>query len=375
MNKRERIEAINKRLAELKGEIGEATEERLAAITKEKDELVAERAQLVQELRAEAMEGFEDGDPVDLPDPAEKRTEKEKLEKRARDLMSKRAISIDSVDLLSATGQSDSMNPSFTKPSNLVDAIGIKSRIGIEQYDKAYVKTTPEGTATAEGATPATTEPTFGYASITRAKITAYAELPEEVEKLAPQMYVTEVQNALSMALKIRLGKQILLGSGAANNLTGINNASAIEGTTDLVIDTIDEDTLNTIIFSYGGDEELSPGVLILSKGALLDFSKVRGTNEKRRVYDIDYKNKTIDGIPYIINSAYNAPADAGLSEVYMAFGSLSNYELVAFAKTEMKKSDDYKFKEGQTSYKAVGIFGGNVAAYNGFIRVKKAAA
>jgi HK97 family phage major capsid protein len=374
MNILQQIRAINETLAKLKEEVKEATQERLAAIESEKDKLINERDGLMEKYRQQIETDFENGEEIDSPVELNQRHQQEAIEKRARDLLEKRAISIDSVDLLSNQGQSNTLNQSFIVPSNLVDAIGIKSMIGIETYEKAYVKTDPEGVYTAEGVAAAATEPTYGYATLGRAKITAYAELPEEVEKLAPAMYVTDVQRSLAQALKIKLGKQILLGDGATNHLTGINSAAAIQAATDLEVSAIDENTLDDIIFAYGGDEELSPGVLILSKGALRDFHKVRGTNEKKKVYNIDLKNKTIDGVPYIINSAYKAPASAAASEVFMAYGSLSNYELAAFAPVEMSKSSDYKFKEGQTAYKAVGIFGGNVVSWNGFIRVKKPA-
>ena len=54
-----------------------------------------------------------------------------------------------------------------------------------------------------------------------------------------------------------------------------------------------------------------------------------------------------------------------------MAYGPLSNYEVAVFSDIEAKKSTEYKFKQGQTAYKACVFMGGNVVAKNGFIRVK----
>ena len=55
-----------------------------------------------------------------------------------------------------------------------------------------------------------------------------------------------------------------------------------------------------------------------------------------------------------------------------MAYGPLSNYELPVFSDMDVQHSSHYKFKQGQIAHRADIFSGGNVAAYNGFLRVKK---
>jgi len=116
--------------------------------------------------------------------------------------------------------------------------------------------------------------------------------------------------------------------------------------------------------------------VLILNKLDLLAFSKVR-TQTKEKFYDIkSFGNTgTINGIPFIINSACKALSkDATESGEYcMAYGNLKNYKLVEFSPTEVKRSTDYKFKEGMIANRGLVMLGGNVVHKNGFLRVKKA--
>jgi hypothetical protein len=45
------------------------------------------------------------------------------------------------------------------------------------------------------------------------------------------------------------------------------------------------------------------------------------------------------------------------------------------FSPLTIEESRDYKFKSGQIAYRGVVWAGGNVAAYKGFIRIKKVAA
>ncbi|MBR0059917.1 MAG: phage major capsid protein, partial [Selenomonadaceae bacterium] len=57
-----------------------------------------------------------------------------------------------------------------------------------------------------------------------------------------------------------------------------------------------------------------------------------------------------------------------------MAYGSLSNYLLAEFSPMEVKRSDDYKFREGMAAFRGNCFFGGNVVRRNGFLRIKKSA-
>jgi HK97 family phage major capsid protein len=220
------------------------------------------------------------------------------------------------------------------------------------------------------------TEPTWDYAEINKVKITAYTEVSEEFEKLAPTAYLTEIKRNLGIALKRKLAIEVLTGDGASGHLVGIfhANATAIEAAKDISISAIDENTLDTLVYGFGGDEDLSEGVLILSKADLRAFAQVRGTQDKKKVYTIDTKNKTIDGIPYVINGAITPLATASAGDYIMGYGTLAGYKLVSFAPIEMAKSTDFKFSQGQIAYKASGFFGGNVVAFNAFLRVKKSA-
>ena len=55
-----------------------------------------------------------------------------------------------------------------------------------------------------------------------------------------------------------------------------------------------------------------------------------------------------------------------------MAYGPLSNYEMPVFSDIDIQHSNEYKFKQGQIAHRGDVFVGGNVAAHNGFLRVKK---
>ena len=187
--------------------------------------------------------------------------------------------------------------------------------------------------STAEGADYNTSEPEFGYAEIAREKITAYAEEPEEMQKLTDADYDGVIEDSVTRAIRRYASRQILVGDG-----TDITTITAVA-----------DDTLDEIIYSYGGDEEVEDvAVLILSKKDLKKFAKLRD-KQGRKVYTIvNHGNTgTIDEVPYIINSA--CAEIGGTKDAYcMAYGPLSNYEVAVFSDIETAKSTDYKFKSGQ---------------------------
>lgn len=280
---------------------------------------------------------------------------------------------------------SSDIAPTFNNVSSLIDRVRTVPLPGGESYQRPFVKSYGDGAgSTAESADYNTSEPTFGYSDIVREKITAYAEEPEEMQKLPDADYDGVVEESVVRSIKRYASRQILIGQGGTGKFRGIfyNPAKAeediIDRNTDITsITEIANDTLDEIIYSFGGDEEVEDiAVLILNKMDLKKFAKLRD-KQGRKVYTIvNHGNTgTIDEVPYIINSACaEISKDAKAAGKYcMAYGPMSNYEVAIFSDIDAQKSTEYKFKQGQIAYKACVFMGGNVVAKNGFIRVKNA--
>lgn len=283
--------------------------------------------------------------------------------------------------------EASDLKPAFNDVSSLIDRVKTIPLPGGETYQRGYVESYGDGAGTSgEGADYNPTEPKFGYVTIKKEKITAYTEEPDEMIKLPDADYDGVVESSVTMAIRRYISRQILIGDGSTSKLKGIfynptqENEQVIDPKTDITtITEIASDTLDEIIYSYGGEEEVEDiAVLILNKKDLKAFAKLRD-KQGRKVYTIvNHGNTgTIDGVPYIINSACKAISDpataAGSYE--MAYGPLENYELAIFSDIDARKSTDYKFKQGQVCYRADIFVGGSVASKNGFIRVKKAGA
>ncbi len=378
MNLNVRKKEIDLRINTIKREVDEENIEleELSELEKELDELLKERNVIDKKL----LLATKFVPPINNDPETNSLMRMEMLESRGKDLREKRAVKVSQEEILLPEHVSPQLAQyPFTQVSTLVDNINLVNLNGGETYKKTFVKEAGVAGNTLEGEDYAETEPEFGYVTITKSKLTAYSEITEELEKLPNVDYQAEVIKNITTSLKKKLSLEILKGNGSANNFTGIfsNNALALQDTEDLVVSEIDENTLDDIIFAYGGSEDVEGGaVLILNKNDLRAFARLR-TEEGRKVHSIDYVNRTIDGIPYIINSNTGAISNPATSEgtYAMAYGALKNYEVAVFSPVEIAKSNDYKFKQGIICYKASVFVGGNVVGYQGFVRVKKGAA
>ncbi len=384
-----RLREIGTEAAQLKAEDAE----RLNELLKEAEDLeakitAAKNREKLQKLAGEHIEGTGRANGEEGGEGA-----KDAATKNGKILMSggtikrsfnpKNAISSTQTVMPGHTAQD--VNPAFNEVSSLVERVRVIPLQGGESYKRGFVKSYGEGDYTSEGGDYKETEPKFGYALMVKAKITAYCEEPEEISKLAPAAYSTIIGNSTEIAVRKKLSRQILVGRGGAEQLTGIfyNPAEAdddiIDRETDLEISAITENTLDEIIYSYGGEEGVEDAaVLILNKLDLKAFAKCRKANGEKAYTIVNHGNTgTIDGIPYIINSACGAISKTDTAEgtYCMAYGHLSNYELPVFSDLAIEHSKHTKFKEGQIAHRGDIFVGGNVAAYNGFVRVKKGSA
>ena len=298
-------------------------------------------------------------------------------EERGKALKEGRSITVASDDILLPQYQSsDLATVPFRQVSSFVDLTKVRNLQGGESYEAPFTKSYGEGGLTAEGGEYTEAETEFGHAKINKVKITAYAEYSEELEKLPNADYEAEIRKGIEVALKKKMAEQQIAGAGTSNTFIGITSKiadnTAVLASDDLAISKIDQDTLNKIIFSYGGDEEVEQkGVLILNKADLLAFSLVKN-DIGDHAYKIDLANQTINTVPYIINSNLKSLEKASKDDYCMIYGIPMYYETAIFSPVEIKKSYDYKFKNGMIAYKGVVFAGGNTTSYRGFMRIKK---
>lgn len=386
----DRLKEIEKRVLEIRALLDGEGEVDLDALETELRNLETEKKELSGRERRKAIAAGISADtvetrhldtviPIGAPDP--KKEARKAAEERGKALKENRSVTVGSTGVIMPRYDAGDIRPTFNEVSSLIDRVTHKPLLGGESYRQPYVKGYGTGDYTAEGADYTTAEPVFDSVAINKTKVTAYAEDSEELQKLPAADYDAEVMKGITIASRKKITREILIGDGTTGHLVGIFSASAtaIDASKDLGISAIDKDTLDEIVFSYGGDEEVEDvAVLILNKKDLKAFAKLRSTDGKKLHTIVTNGNTgTIDSVPFLINSACKSVSDAAttVGQFGMAYGPLSNYMLTIFSDVDVQRSTDYKFKQGMIAHRSSVFVGGNVVSANGFLRVKKVAA
>ena len=298
-----------------------------------------------------------------------------------------RAVLVSSGQIATPT-QVGNITDMFNTVSSIVDQVKVTDMTGCGEYKVPYVKTAATANKTKEGEAYNNSEPGFGYASIKPTTITVIAYISKQVRKQSPVQYEQKVKEAALKALRAKLGAYIVKGNPTADPTepTGVQLANA-----DLIqnvpVAAIDEKTLRNIALQYGGDENVvGNAVLYLNKLDLVAFGDVRGTADKKPVYEItpDGNNPNTgvitDGglsVRYCINSniAALSAAETAADAKTMFYGQPMNYECALFSNYEIVVSEDFKFDTGMLTIRGDVEVGGNVIHEKGFVVVTKKAA
>lgn len=331
-------------------------------------------------------------------DEARNKEQKEKMEQRGADLLlghkvnftqeELRAVTVASSNLVTGTSVSPTIAQTFQQASSLIDMVNAVPVIGAQTHEKSFEILTPDGGYRADETVAYTaTETTFDKVIMSAMNLTAYAEVSKSANILTPLDYQARIAEGVRLALRKKMAKEILVGTGTGQ-LTGIYNAPVNVmplATTDIEVSAINGLTLDQIVFAYGGDEEVETGypVLILNKADLAAFAALRSTDGKP-FYKITFAGATgtisSDGsynVKFVINNA--APALSATGTVVgthtMVYGNPYFYEMPIFSQVDVQMSNDFKFSTGMTAFRADVYAGGNVGAYRGFSRIKKVTA
>lgn len=386
------IEQKEAKLQELrnKSKASESVEE-LRALGEDIDAIIAELNNL-KEMYAEADEpaGGEGGEGArslnKISNERGGKPEGDDTEKRAQAFAANgrmkienkeaRAVLVSSGKIATPTEVSG-INEKFNTVSSIVDLVKITNAEGMGAYKVAYEDTDATAAKQTEGSAYNASDPTFGFVTIQPETEAVLSYISKQVQKQTPLDYEGKVRASALTALRKK----------AAEVITTKLLASTLNEALTVTANTIGADTLRKIALSYGGDENVVGGaVLFLNKADLIAFGDVRGTNEKKAVYEItpDASNPNTgiikDGglsVKYCINSNVTALSGStkGASAIKtMFYGNPQAFELALFSDYEVKVSEDFAFDKGLLAIRGDVELGGDVVQKNGFVVVTLAA-
>jgi HK97 family phage major capsid protein len=246
--------------------------------------------------------------------------------------------------------------------SSIVDLVKITDASGMGAYKVAYVDTDATAGTQVEGGAYHAGEPTFKFVEITPQTETVLSYISKQARKQTPLNYQQKVNESALVALRKRAAK-IITDKLVASTLT-----------TKIPLTALDEKTLRTVAFNYGGDESIvGAATLLINKTDLVALGDVRGS-DKKPVYEItpDASNPNTgvirDGglaVPYCI--------DSNLTAGTLAYGQMKGFELALFSNYEINVSEDFAFDKGLLAIRGDVELGGDVTVKGGFVVATKA--
>lgn len=282
------------------------------------------------------------------------------------------------------------INDPFNTVSSIIDMIQVEDMTGMGEYSEAYIKAWQAADAAADGTASTPSDPAFRVAKIKPFLMDVLSYISENVALQTPLQYEAKIKQGALIALRKKAAEWIIGGNGSTAPF-GIYNAVNSEVSPERITQkyevksaTIGEKTLRNIVFEYGGDENVGGGArLFLNKKDLIAFGDVRGTSEKKAVYEIipDGANPNTGVIkdaglvvPYVISSdltALTGSVYAAANIPTMIYGNPANYKLGLFGNFDVRVSEDYKFAEGLLTIRGKAMVGGNVIVDKGFVVVE----
>ena len=272
----------------------------------------------------------------------------------------------------------------------IIDQVQVVDLTGMAAYLEPYVISEPDAVgakvSTAAGtARTAPADPTFGVARIAPYELTTTSYVDRNIARLTPANYYAKVFSMAMKSMRRDTVKMIFNGDGqATNDMFGIKTAKNVAGSSifsTLEVSAIGPDLLTDLMFAYGGDEELGGNcVLYLNKKDLLALGKLRGTNEKKRLFDIvpdasnPNKGTIREGgtiVPYSISSkltALSAATQGAAAIQTMVYGDPQNYELGLFGDYTVRVDESVKAVERMLTILGDAMVGGNLIVDKGFV-------
>ena len=384
-----RIEEINTRLSAISAELDTATGEALTALENEIKTLTEERSRLMtelqtrQQLRSRVAAGIV-GTPVpwNQHEPTEAERAAQKLaETRTMTVSAEqtRSVLVSGGKLATPTQVSGINDNPEAKYSSIIDLAKVVNCEGMSANRVAYVDTdADEAAAQTEGSAATEKEPAYDYVDIKPTSVAATAKISKQAKKQTPLNYAANVQSQAYTALRKKVAKLATaalkasaLNATVAATLTGTSTKSGA----------VDEKTLRNLVLNLGGDEGINSGVLFLNKKDLLAFGDVRGTAEKRAVYEItpDTDNPNTgtirDGglvVRYCLNSGLTVCSGTAQSSseaiVTMIYGDPQCLEIDLFSDYEIRISEDFAFTSLMDTILGDVEVGADVVAKHAFV-------
>lgn len=275
---------VEKRMSEIKEEL-EKEDADIEALEKEVNQLEERKKQLKEsaEKRKTLMRKVANGEGVTV----EKRTTEtnfNEVEKRANDFvetghMEKRAIL--STGKIAKPAAAGGVNGLAEVASDIIDDVNAIALTGNGTWEVGYQKTGAVAADVVDGTDVAGTGATFDTVKIAPAEWGVFDTVSKQVKKMTPVNYMEAVETAALSALRTK-GSDKIVAAIKASALTEKRTTVAL-----------DQDYLRNLVLGFRAVKNKGTVCLYISQEDLATLGKVRGTTDKKAVYEIAFDADT----------------------------------------------------------------------------------
>lgn len=279
--------------------------------------------------------------------------------------------------LITPTGAGSQVHDGFNaQVSTLANMVRVENFQGLSGWEEPYLKKIQEAQAGSveelAGTARTASDPVFKKAKLLATEVNVTSFVDRNIADLSPVDYAAKVQSYSMTALRRKITGFIINGDArGSHEMFGIVNAKNTEAEDMFqaisVGTAIDGDTLRTLVFGYGGDEEVAANArLVLSKKSLDAFGRVKlKTGDQRKLYEITQNGNTgtiKEGgltVPYIIASE--------TGDDKLLYGDPITYLLGLFGNYSIRTDESVKAVERMIAILGDVKIGGNLVSDMGF--------
>ena len=262
-----RLNEIIERKSAIKTEVVEADETRMTELETELTALEAEETELRKKLdiQARIKNDVVGGKEMNVNEERAKRfAESGKTEMRA----------VLGTGRIAKPTEAAGVNELADIAADIVDDVNAVSLTGKGAYVVGYKKTDAIAAAVTDGSAIGGTASTYDYVTINPAEWGVLDQVSNQVKKLTNVDYMTAVEKTALIALRAE----------ASNKIVAAIQASALA---EAVTVAMDQDYLKNLVLGFRSIKTKGGVCLYLSQADLITLGKVRGTNEKKALFEI----------------------------------------------------------------------------------------
>lgn len=338
----------------------EGMEERIKAINERKAEL--EAAEQRTKAAAELSQGAAPDKVVETRT-AVKENEMSVIEERANQFVENGKLEMRQLlaaGVLTPTAVKETIGELPIVVSSIIDDVDAIDVAGNGSYAFSYRISDAEAAAVTDGSTITGTPGAFKKdGQINPATIGVLDEISEQVSQKTPIAYMNSIQSNAYLALR-RAVKEMLTKA--------IYNSTQAEQVTSLALD---EHFVRNLVLGYDSDESVAPAKLYICKEDLATLGSIRGTQDKKPVFEITYtdaNNGIIrDGglaVPFSINATLKNITGSANAQLY---GDPKSVKLCLWGAYEVStdKGGDY-FKRNMIGIRGLQTAGADIIRMGG---------